>query len=367
MASFPIGPSAAAVGRPFIFREEFGTTADGSAVEIFALKNSGGMEARIMTYGGIVVSLTVPDREGKFDDVVLGYDSLAEYERHTAHFGALIGRYANRIANAQFVLDGEVYQLAANNGPNHLHGGRQGFDRRIWTARPSDRAEGAALELRYVSADGEEGYPGNLDVKACYTLTEANELKIEYWAVADRDTIVNLTNHSYFNLNGAGSPSILDHELLINAGRFTPTDNTSIPHGELRSVEGTPFDFRHRCGIGSRIDADNEQLRFASGYDHNWVLNKTENELSLAASVFEPTSGRRMDVETTEPGIQFYSGNYLDASMKGKGGREYPFRSGLCLEAQHFPDSPNQPDFPSTVLHPGEEYLQTTVYRFSAE
>ena len=367
MASFPFGPSAAAVGRPFIFREEFGTAADGSAVEIFSLKNSGGMEARIMTYGGIVVSLNVPDREGKFDDVVLGFDSLAEYERHHAYFGALIGRYANRIANAQFALDGAVYQLAANNGANHLHGGRQGFDRRIWTARPSDREQGAALELRYFSPDGEEGYPGNLDVKVCYTLTESNELKIEYWAVTDRDTIINLTNHSYFNLSGAGAASILDHELFINADRFTPTDNTSIPLGELRPVDGTPFDFRQRCGIGSRIDADNEQLRFANGYDHNWVLNKTENELSLAASVFEPTSGRRMDVETTEPGIQFYSGNHLDASIKGKGGREYPFRSGLCLEAQHFPDSPNQPDFPTTVLRPAEEYLQTTVYRFSVE
>lgn len=349
--------------KPSVSKKDFGRMADGRKIEIFTLTNSKGAETRITTYGGTVVSLKMPDRTGKFGDVVLGFDSIGDYEKHTAFFGALIGRYGNRIANARFPLGGREYKLAANNGPNHLHGGPAGYHRVVWSARSSTDLNGANLELSYLSRDGEEGYPGNLNIRVVYSLTERNELKIVYSATTDKETVVNLTHHSYFNLAAAGS--ILDHDLTLNADRFTPTDETSIPLGELRMVKGTPFDFTAPAKIGSRIDQDDQQLKFGRGYDHNWVLSKKVDELSLAASVYEPTTGRVMEVLTTEPGIQFYSGNFLDASIKGKGGQDYPYRSGFCLEAQHFPDSPNRPDFPSTVLKPGQKYSQTTIYRFS--
>ena len=343
-----------------IGREKFGQTADGKTVDIYTLINSEGAEARITNYGGTVVSLRMPDRNGDIGDVVLGFDSLAEYEKFNDFFGALIGRYGNRIAKGKFELNGETYSLAVNNGENHLHGGPKGFHRVVWTAA----ADGNHLELTYLSSDGEEGYPGNLNVKVVYTLTDQNELRIDYSATTDKDTIVNLTNHSYFNLGRPGG-SILDHELMINAKRFTPTDSGSIPTGELGEVEGTPFDFTRPVKIGGGIGEADEQIKFGHGYDHNWVLNKAGHELSQAATVHEPVSGRFMEVFTTEPGLQFYSGNFLDGTIFGKNGQQYPKHSGFCLEAQHFPDSPNQPAFPSTVLKPGQEYDQTTVYKFS--
>ncbi|HRA41858.1 MAG TPA: aldose epimerase family protein [Pyrinomonadaceae bacterium] len=351
--------------KPKITKDNFGQTADGKAVEIYTLTNSRGSEARIMTYGGTVVSLKVPDKSGKLGDVVLGFDSVADYEKHTSFFGALIGRYGNRIAKGKFSIGGKEYTLATNNGENHLHGGVKGYDRVVWTAKPFTSAAGANLELKYLSKDGEEGYPGNLNITVVYTLTEKNELKIVYSATTDKATVVNLTHHSYFNLAGAGAPTILDHELTIAGSKFTPTDAGSIPTGELRNVKGTPFDFTKATAIGKRIVQADEQLKFGKGYDHNWALNKTGKSLMLGATVFERSTGRVMKVLTTEPGIQFYSGNFLDGSLKGKSGQDYPLRSGFCLEAQHYPDSPNEPKFPSTVLKPGKKYSQTTVYQFS--
>lgn len=361
-----MGFTITAAARPKITKKAFGKTADGKAVDIYTLTNSSGVEAKIMTYGGAVVSLNVPDKNGKLADVVLGFDSIADYEAHRSFFGALIGRYANRIAKGKFSLGGKQYSLAINNGENHLHGGIKGYNRVVWMAKPSTDAAGANLELTYLSPDGEEGYPGTLNVKVTYTLTEKNELKIVYSATTDKDTVVNLTNHSYFNLAGAGSGDILSHRMMLNADRFTPTDSGSIPIGELRKVKGTPFDFTKPTAIGARINQDDEQLKFGSGYDHNFVLNKkTAGELSLAATVYEPASGRVMEVFTTEPGVQFYSGNYLDGAIKGKNGQEYPRRSAFCLEAQHFPDSPNKPQFPTTELKKGQKYSQTTIYKFS--
>ncbi|MGH8501464.1 MAG: aldose epimerase family protein [Gammaproteobacteria bacterium] len=350
-----------------IKKQAFGKTADGAPVELYTLTNRQGAEARIMTYGGIVVSLKVPGRDGKLGDVVLGYDHLAGYLRDNPYFGALVGRYGNRIANGRFTLDGRTYRLATNNGENHLHGGIKGFDKVVWKAQEISRGDGVALQLSYLSPDGEEGYPGNLHATVVYTLTDDNALRIDYSGTTDKPTIVNLTQHSYFNLAGAGQGDILGHELMLDANRFTPVDEGLIPTGELRSVEGTPMDFTTSTPIGARIDQKNRQLEFGLGYDHNWVLNNSGGKLSLAARVFEPGSGRVMEVFTTEPGIQFYSGNFLDGSITGKGGKVYRHRYGFCLEAQHFPDSPNKPDFPSTVLAPGEEYKQTTVYRFSVK
>lgn len=352
--------------KPSVKKGSFGKTADGRAVEIYTLKNSTGAESKIITYGGTVVSLKMPDKRGKFADVVLGYDSIGNYEKGQSYFGALIGRYGNRIGKGKFTLGGTDYALAKNNGENHLHGGLKGFDKVVWTARPSVDAAGANLELTYLSRDGEEGYPGNLSVKVVYTLTENNELKIVYSATTDKNTVVNLTHHSYFNLAGAGAGEILNHQLTLYADRFTPTDDGSIPLGELRAVKGTPFDFSTATAIGARINQDEQQLNWGKGYDHNWVLNKTGGALALAATVYEPTTGRVLEVSTTEPGIQFYSGNYLDGAIKGKNGKDYPRRSGFCLETQHFPDSPNKPEFPTTVLKTGETYSQTTVYKFSA-
>ena len=350
-----------------IEKQMFGKMPDGTAVDIYTLRNASGVEARITNYGGIVVSLKVPDRNGKFDDVVLGYDNLDGYlKNNSPYMGALIGRYANRIAKGTFKLNGTEYHLAVNNGANHLHGGLKGFDKVVWTAAPLRVANGAALKLTYVSKDGEENYPGNLTATVIYTLTDANELRIDYSATTDKRTIVNLTSHSYFNLAGQGMGDILKHQLFMNASRFTPTDAGAIPTGELKSVRGTPFDFTKPTEIGARIDQDDQQLKFGNGYDHNFVLIKGKR-LSLAAIVKEPTTGRVMQVSTTEPGMQFYSGNFLDGSITGKDGKVYQRRYGFCLEAQHYPDSPNEPKFPSVVLNPGQRYTQTTIYKFSAK
>jgi aldose 1-epimerase len=347
---------------------DFGRTKDGAAVSRFVLTNNNGVEAVIISYGATLVSLRVPGRDGKLSDIVLGYDTLDAYEAGTSFFGATIGRYGNRIAAGQFSLDGTAFHLPKNDGPNTLHGGVRGFNKRIWTGADHSRAGAQVLEMTYTSADGEEGFPGTLTAVVTFTLpAETNELRIDYSAKTDKDTVVNLTNHSYFNLSGDPSKEILGHQLLLRAKEFTPVDSTLIPTGELRAVSGTPFDFNKSTAIGARISQDDEQLKFGKGYDHNWVLTRTDKKgLQLAAEVFEPTSGRVLEVMTTEPGIQFYSGNFLDGSAKGKGGQPYNHRTGLCLETQHFPDSPNHANFPSTELKPGQTYRTTTVFRFSS-
>lgn len=342
---------------------DFGMLGD-QLVKLFTLTNASGAQVSIAEYGGIVVSLKVPDRDGNLGDVVLGYDNLDSYVEDTPYFGAITGRYANRIAAGRFEIDGTTYELPVNNGPNSLHGGIKGFDKVIWTGEPTAPGDGVAFT--YVSADGEEGYPGKLDATVTYTWTDANELKIEYLASTDKPTVINLTNHSYFNLNDGGASPILDHELTINADRYTPVaDAGAIPTGELAPLDDSPLDFRAATKIGERIEAEDEQLEFGSGYDHNYVLNAAEDGVALAATVYDPSSGRVMEVLTEEPGVQFYSGNFLDGHHVGKGGVAYGRRSGLCLETQHFPDSPNQPEFPSTVLRPGETYATSTIYRFS--
>jgi aldose 1-epimerase len=338
---------------------DFGKTREGAAVRIYTLTNKNGVEATITNYGGRVVSLKVPDKKGVMGDVVLGFDSLEGYLNENPYFGALVGRYANRIGHAQFTLNGMLYKVPKNDGENALHGGLRGFDKVVWT--PRELPDGG-LELTYLSKDGEEGYPGNCKVTVVYHLTDDNELKIEYAASTDKATVINLTNHSYFNLKGSGD--ILGHLLTLNADRFTPVDGGLIPTGELKAVAGTPFDFRKSAAIGERIDQGDEQLKLGKGYDHNWVLNKKAFELSLAARVEDPGSGRVMEVRTTEPGIQFYTGNFLDGSIKGKKDIVYARRSALCLETQHFPDSPNKPKFPPAVLKAGAEYKSTTVYKF---
>jgi len=343
-------------------KQSFGKTPAGEEVALYTLTNSKGITATITTYGGIVVSLQVPDQAGKLADVVLGFDTLDGYLKGHPYFGAIIGRYGNRIAKGRFTLDGVTHKLAQNNGENHLHGGLKGFDKVVWAAR---EASERSLELSYLSKDGEEGYPGNLSVTVTYTLTEDNELRIDYAATTDKPTVVNLTNHSYFNLAGQGEGDILRHQVTINAERFTPVDAGLIPTGELRSVDGTPFDFRVPRAIGQGIDAADEQIKLGKGYDHNFVLRWAAGTLRLAARVFEPGSGRIMEVLTTEPGLQFYTGNFLDGTITGKGGKVYHHRYGFCLETQHYPDSPNQPAFPSVVLRPGQRYQTTTVYKFS--
>ncbi len=342
-----------------VIKAPFGSMPDGAVVDIYTLQN-GIVEARIATYGGVIVSLKVPDRKGEQDDVVLGYGSLDEYVAGRQFFGAIIGRYANRIAHGQFQLDGKTYFLPKNNGENTLHGGTRGFDKVVWKARPI----GNGIELTYVSKDGDQGFPGNLTAIVRYTLV-GNALRIEYSATTDKDTVVNLTNHSYFNLVGQGKGDILGEELELHASRYTPVDATLIPTGQLESIEGTPFDFRKLTPIGKRIGDDNGQLRNAKGYDHNWVLDKPAGEMGKAAEVYEPTSGRVMEVLTTQPGIQFYSGNFLDGSDVGKGGRVYGHRSAFTLETQHYPDSPNHANFPSTELKPGQTYHEVTEFRFS--
>lgn len=353
---------------PRVWRSPFGTAPGGTAVDLYTLANGSGAVVRIATFGATVVSLEVPDRGGRLDDVVLGFDTLDGYLRNpTAYFGCIAGRYANRIARGRFVLDGREHVLACNDGENHLHGGVRGFDKVVWKARPLEASRGAGLELSYRSRDGEEGYPGNLDVTVTYALDDVNALEIGYLATADRPTVVNLTHHGYFNLDGAGRGEVLDHLLAVDAGRFTPVGAGLIPTGELRAVRGTPMDFGQPTAIGARIESRDEQLALAGGYDHNFVLDRTGDGPARAASLFSPASGRAMEVLTTEPGLQVYSGNFLDGTVAGKGGRVYGRRSAVCLEAQHFPDSPNQPGFPSTVLRPGETYRATTRYRFSVD
>lgn len=350
-----------------ISQEPFGT-ADGQPVTLYTLRNSKGAEARICNYGGVVVSLKMPDRNGTFGDVVLGGDKLSDYTKTPPppYFGALIGRYGNRIAKGKFTLDGTTYTLATNDGPNTLHGGIKGFDKRVWTvAGVHDSATGPMLELNYISKDSEEGYPGNLNVKAVYTLTDHNELKLEFTATTDKPTVLNLTHHSYFNLAGKGD--ILGHVVEIKSDRFTPVDSTLIPTGELKPVAGTPFDFNTPTAIGARIDQNDEQLKFGKGYDHNWVIRKSGSGLALQARVSEPISGRVMEVWSGEPGLQFYSGNFLDGTITGKGGWVYKLRNAFCMEPQHYPDSPNKPSFPSTVLRPGQTYHNTIIYRFSVK
>jgi aldose 1-epimerase len=344
-------------------REPFGKTRDGRPVEEYTLRNANGLEMRVMTYGGIITSLKVPDRFGQFEDIVLGFDAIDGYLKDPPYFGAIVGRYGNRIANAHFTLNGTTYKLAANNGPNHLHGGVNGFDKMLWSAVPGDTAEGLSVTLSRTSPDGEEGYPGTLQASVRYTLTDKNELAIDYRATTDKATPVNLTQHSYFNLAADGG-DILGHELTIHASRYTPVDSTLIPTGELAPVPGTPFDFQKATPIGARIDADNVQLKNGGGYDHNWVLDRSGSGLQPAARLVDPKSGRTLDVATTEPGLQFYSGNFLDGTITGKGGRVYKHRSGLCLETQHYPDSPNHPTFPSTILQPGQTYSSKTVFTF---
>ncbi|HWR54788.1 MAG TPA: aldose epimerase family protein [Bryobacteraceae bacterium] len=347
-----------------VTKQAYGKTADGRDIQLYTLTNKNGMTVAIMNYGGIITSIKTPDRSGKLDDIVLGFDSVDGYLQTHPYFGALIGRYGNRIAKATFTLNGTVYKLAANDGANHLHGGIKGFDKVLWDARESADASSQRLELKYVSKDGEEGYPGTLSTTVVYTLTDENDLRIDYSATTDKDTVLNLTNHSYFNLAGQGQGDILSHEMMIAADRFTPIDAGLIPTGELKPVEGTPFDFRKPTAIGAHIDDDDEQLVRGKGYDHNFVLNRSGSDLELAARVSEPKSGRVLEVLTTQPGIQFYTGNFLDGTLTGKGGKVYEQRYGFCLETQHFPDSPNQPKFPSTVLKPGEQYRTTTLYRF---
>lgn len=346
--------------------KEYGQTEEGPA-QLFTLKNSNGMTVEITNYGGIITRLFVLDRNGTLDDVVLGFDSLAGYQSEHPYFGAIIGRYGNRIAKGKFSIDGKAYTLAINNDPNALHGGPTGFHKRLWKAGEIKGDGYVGLELSRVSKDMEEGYPGNLSVMVRYLLNNRNELLIEYEATTDQPTVVNLTNHSYFNLKGAGKGDILGHELMIAADKFTPVDKTLIPTGELRPVEGSPFDFRTPTAIGARVNADDEQIKFGGGYDHNFVLNRQGTGLQLAASVYEPTTGRFMEVLTEEPGIQFYCGNFLNGSNVGKGGVKYDYRTGFCLETQHFPDSPNRKDFPSTLLKPGEKYRTSTIYRFSVK
>jgi len=357
------GSQAASVG--LITRQRFGQLPDGTPVELFTLTNSKGAEAQICNYGGIVVSLKVPDKNGQMGDVVLGYDNLDGYLKDSPYFGALIGRVGNRIAKGKFTLDGKEYTLATNNGPNCLHGGLKGFDKVVWRPQLISLSMGPALALHYLSRDGEEGFPGNLAVTAVYSLTEDNALRLDFTATTDKDTVVNQTQHTYFNLAGKGN--ILNHEVMIPADKFTPVDSTLIPTGELRAVAGTPFDFRKPTAIGARIGQDNEQLKLGGGYDHNFVIDKALGKLGLMGRAYDPSSGRVLEVISTEPGLQFYTGNFLNGTITGKGGWTYQKRDAFCMEAQHFPDSPNHPNFPSIVLKPGQTYTNTIIFKFSVQ
>ena len=351
---------------PLVSLAPFGKTPDGQVVELITLRHAGGTEVRLVTYGGTILSLKTADRAGAFDDIVLGFDELAPYFDKSPYFGCLIGRYCNRIAKGTFTLDGTTYKLATNNGPNHLHGGVKGWDKVVWAAETFQNAQGVGVILRYTSKDGEEGYPGTVKADVTYTLNNRAELVVDYHATTDKPTIINLTQHSYFNLAGAKATDILAHELQINAAQYTPIDATSIPLGDHAAVDGTPFDFRTPTAIGARINAADPQLKNGLGYDHNYVLTKPAGAAALteAARVFDPATGRTLTISSTEPGIQFYSGNFLDGTIKGKGGRVYAHRSGFCLEPQHYPDSPNRPNFPSTVLRPGQDYRSQTIFAF---
>jgi aldose 1-epimerase len=347
-----------------VAKTDFGATADGRLVEQYTIRNGQGAEMTVLTYGGIIQSLKVPDRTGAIDDVVLGFDTVAEYEKSSPYFGAIIGRVGNRIANGTFTIDGKTFTLAKNDGVNHLHGGVKGWDKAVWQADPFQDARGPGILLTHTSLDGDEGYPGKITAHVRYTLTAKNELIVEYHATTDAPTLINLTQHSYFNLAGAKAADILGHELTINADRFTPVDDGLIPTGEFAPVEGTPFDFRTPTAIGARIASTDTQMTRGRGYDHNYVITRTGDGLQLAASVYEPVTGRTLEVRTTEPGLQLYTGNFMDGSFTGKGGRAYPHRSGFCLETQHYPDSPNQPTFPTIVLRKGEDYKSETVFTF---
>ena len=348
-----------------VTKRDFGKTSDGQPVELYTLTNDHGMVAKIMTYGAIVTELHVPDRNGKNADVVLGFDNLDQYLKGHPFFGAIAGRYANRIAKGQFVLDGKTFHLPINNGPNTLHGGTKGFDKYVWNAEPRQSADGVGVAFSLTSPDGDQGFPGTLNATVTYTLTNANELKIDYVATTDKDTVINLTNHSYFNLAGENSGTIDNQIMTIHADRYTPVDETQIPTGQIEPVKGTVFDFTTPHRIGDRI----EQVPGGSpvGYDHNYVANSRNGSLAPIARVKDPASGRVMEVLTTQPGVQFYTGNFLDGSITGIGGTKYEKHDAFCLETQHYPDSPNHPDFPSTELKPGETYRQTTVFRFSTE
>ena len=352
---------------PTVKKTPFGSTIDGTDVDQFILSNNNGMEVRIITYGGIITSWTAPDKNGDYKDIVLGYNTLAEYEAETPYFGALIGRYGNRIAKGKFSLGNQEYTLAVNNGVNHLHGGLKGFDKVVWDAKTIVSDATVSLELSYLSKDMEEGYPGNLETKVTYTLNNKDELSVSYEATTDKPTIVNLTQHSYFNLTADFNQDILGHELVINADSFLPVDNTLIPTGEFRDVTGTPFDFKTSKAIGTYIDNENIQLKNGLGYDHCWVLNDQDNGVRFVASAYEPVSGRLLEVFSDEPGIQFYSGNFLDGTLPSKKKGMYQHRTGFCLETQHYPDSPNQNHFPSVVLLPVDEYASNTMFRFSVK
>lgn len=348
-------------------RSDFQSVVDGKKTDLYTLKNKNGIELTVTNFGARVVELWVPDRDGNFEDIVLGHDHIDKYVHYTGErfLGATIGRFGNRIGKSQFSLDDVDYQLTTNDGKNSLHGGEKGFDMVVWDTRQLNRQK---LEFSYLSKDGEQGYPGNLTVKMSYELTDNNDFIVIHQAVTDKKTIINLTHHSFFNLHGAGNGTINDHTLMLNADKFTPVDEVLIPTGELRSVEGTPMDFQKPTLIGDRVNDNYEQLQFGNGYDHNWVLKRqTKNGLELAATVYEPKSGRYMEVFTTEPGIQFYGGNFFDGSGIGKNGKKYDYRASLALETQHFPDSPNQSNFPSTVLAPGEEYKHVCVYKISVK
>ena len=351
---------------PTIDKTQFGKTMEGTDVDQYILSNNKGMEVRIITYGGIITSWTAVDKNGDYKDIVLGYNTLAEYEAETPYFGALIGRYGNRIAGGKFKIDDQEYTLAANNGVNHLHGGLKGFDKVVWDAKTIINDSTVSLELSYLSKDMEEGYPGNLNTKVTYTLNNDDELSVSYEATTDKPTIVNLTQHSYFNLTADFNQDVLDHEIVINADSFLPVDNSLIPTGEFRDVNKTPFDFRKPKAIGQQISDKNTQLENGMGYDHCWVLNDQDKGLRFVASAYEPASGRMLEVFSDEPGIQFYSGNFLDGTLPNKSNGTYQHRTGFCFETQHYPDSPNQKNFPSVRLNPGEKYNSKTVFRLSA-
>jgi len=350
-----------------ILKTHYGKTPEGQSVELFKLKNSYGIEVDIITYGGIITSLKVPNKEGKIEDIVLGFDTLEEYMNGSLYFGALIGRFANRIAKGEFSLNQRKYTLATNNGENHLHGGEKGFDKVIWTAKPIEGGDFSSLQLTYMSKDMEEGYPGNLTTIVTYTLTNNNELKVVYEAVTDKSTIVNFTQHSYFNLSGDLTKSILDHELVINADAFLPIDANLIPTGEFRNVANTPFDFKTAKHIGKEIELDNKQLNYGIGYDHNWVLNNQYAGIRFVASAYDRNSGRLLKVFSDQLGIQFYSGNFINDGLKIKNNSQYNQRSAFCLETQHYPDTPNKKDFPSVVLNPDEKFESETIFKFSTK
>jgi aldose 1-epimerase len=352
---------------PTVTVAPFGRMPHGKAVEVYTLRNARGMEVRAITYGAIIQAIRVPDKAGRVDDVTLGYDSLQGYLTSSPYFGAVVGRYANRIARGRFTLGGRSYRLATNNGLNHLHGGLKGYDKVVWTAQSFQQGDTAVVRFQHTSPDGDEGYPGTVHVSVSYSLTPDNQLLVEYRATTDRATPLNLSQHSYFNLAGEGKGDILGHLLTIDADRYTPVDSTLIPTGELAPVANTPFDFRKPTAIGARIEQPDPQLRYGKGYDHNFVLNRREGGLVHAVRVVERSSGRTLDISTTEPGLQFYSGNFLDGSIRGKAGHQYPFRSALVLETQHFPDSPNHPNFPSTILEPGQTYRSATVFAFGVQ